>query len=216
MTGHHQHDPDMIMDQGFWDERYRSSPALWSGRPNPQLVAEAAGLTPGTALDVGCGEGADAIWLAERGWQVSAVDISPVALERAAAHAAGAEIAARITWRRADLLDDAPGAAAFDLVSAQFMQLPRDQRDALFPQLAAAVAPGGTLLIVGHHPADLHTTAARPPMPELFFTAEDLAAGFDPAQWDVLVSEARARPTVDPEGNTVTVQDAVLHARKRV
>jgi 2-polyprenyl-3-methyl-5-hydroxy-6-metoxy-1,4-benzoquinol methylase len=74
-------------DQAFWDERYRSHDALWSGNPNDHLINETDGLTPGPALDVGCGEGADAVWLAERGWRVTAVDLSTVALERGAAHA---------------------------------------------------------------------------------------------------------------------------------
>ncbi|HVA24135.1 MAG TPA: class I SAM-dependent methyltransferase, partial [Chloroflexota bacterium] len=109
-----------------WDERYRSQGQLWSGRPNPHLVSEAADLTPGTALDAGSGEGADAIWLAEHGWQVTAVDFSTVALERGAARARelGDEVARRITWQHADLTDWGPPVASYDLVSAQFMQLP--------------------------------------------------------------------------------------------
>jgi len=91
-----------VLDAAYWDGRYRSRDALWSGRPNPNLVAEATGLPPGRALDVGCGEGADALWLAERGWQVIAVDISAVALARARAHAGEAPSGAgeRVTWLR--------------------------------------------------------------------------------------------------------------------
>lgn len=88
--------------QEFWDDRYRSAGRLWSGQPNPQLVAQTAGLTPGDALDAGCGEGADAIWLARRGWNVTAVDVSAVALERAAASAGVEGVPARIVWRRED------------------------------------------------------------------------------------------------------------------
>jgi len=142
----------------FWDERYSSADQLWSGQPNPQLVAQTAGLTPGDALDVGCGEGADAIWLAAQGWTVTAVDISVVALDRAAAHAAarGDELARRIRWRPADLLSWDPGARQFDLVSAQFMYLPEAELTALHRRLAEAVRPGGTLLIVLHHPDSQH------------------------------------------------------------
>jgi SAM-dependent methyltransferase len=204
------------MDQAFLDERYRASSALWSGNPNPQLVTEAADLAPGAALDVGCGEGADAIWLAERGWDVTAVDLSTVALERATAHAlkAGADVAQRIEWVHADVTKWTPAPAAYDLVSAQFMQLPKDPREALFRVLAASVSPGGTLLVVGHDFSDLETTIQRPPVPELYFTAADVAAMLDPHDWDTIVSEARPRPTLDSEGRTVTIHDAVLRAQR--
>ena len=203
-----------MFPEAFWDERYRTRPALWSGKPNPHLVAEADGLTPGTALDVGAGEGADAIWLAGRGWQVTAVDLSAVALERAAAHAAqaGAGLAERISWRHADITSWDPG--RYDLVSAQYMHLPPDRRRALFSRLAQAVAPGGVLLIVGHHPADLQTTMPRPPMPELFYTADDLAADLDPGDWAILTSAARGRTASDPDGRTVTIHDTVFQARR--
>jgi len=142
----------------FWDERYRSAQQLWSGQPNAQLVAQTAGLTPGDALDVGCGEGADAIWLASQGWTVTAADISAVALERAAAHAAerGDEIAGRISWRQADLFSWDPGSLQYDLVSAQFMYLPEADLTSLHRRLAAAVRPRGTLLVVLHHPDSMH------------------------------------------------------------
>ncbi len=204
-----------VVNAELWDERYRSSGALWSGEVNPQLAREAVYLVPGAALDAGCGEGADAIWLAERGWRVTAVDFSRVALARGAAHAAelGAGVARRIDWLRADLTEWAPSEASYDLVSAQFMHLPKEPRESMFRRLAAAVAPGGTLLIVGHHPSDLQTTIPRPPLPELFFTAGDIATLLDAQQWTIDVNDARARSAVDPEGRTVTVHDAVLRAR---
>ena len=123
------HDDPAHFTQEFWDDRYRpagGSGRLWSGQPNPQLVAQTAGLVPGEALEAGCGEGADAIWLARQGWTVTAVDVSAVALERAAGYAAAAgdEIARRITWQREDLLSWAPAEERFDLVSAQFMYAP--------------------------------------------------------------------------------------------
>ncbi len=206
-----------MFDQEWFEERYRSAPALWSGQPNPQLVAEIAELPSGTALDAGSGEGADAIWLAERGWRVTGVDFSTTALARAAEHAAvrGEEVAARIDWRHADLMAWTPPEGAFDLVSAQYMHLPPEPRAALFARLAAAVAPGGTLLIVGHDFSDVAAGAHRPPMPEMFFTAEGLAAGLQPGEWVVLVTEARPRPAKVHEGEEITVCDAVLRARRR-
>jgi SAM-dependent methyltransferase len=202
--------------QAAWDERYRSSTRLWSGKPNPHLVTQAADLAPGTALDAGSGEGADAIWLAERGWHVTGVDISVVALERAAQHAAavGAEVAERITWRHEDLTSYDPAPQQYDLVSAQYLHPPAPERTALFARLAAAVAPGGTLLIVAHHPSDLQTTVPRPPMPELFYTANELADGLDSRKWDVVTSAAEPRSVTDPEGRTVTIHDTLLVARR--
>jgi len=207
---------DLVMDEAFWEDRYRSSEALWSGNPNPQLVTSAAGLTPGAALDVGCGEGADAIWLAGGGWRVTAIDISTVALERGAAHArqVSIEAAEHITWLHVDLTTWVPPASTFDLVSAQFMQPPVDQREALHRRLAASVSPGGHLLVVGHHPTDLQTTVPRPPVAELFFTPADVVAILDPERWDVVVSEARARQTLDPDGRMTTIHDTVVLARR--
>ena len=160
----HEQTPDITIhfSREFWDERYRSAEQLWSGEPNAQLVAQTAGLTAGDALDVGCGEGADAIWLASQGWTVTAADISAVALERAAAHAAerGDEIAGRISWRQADLFSWDPGSQQYDLVSAQFMYLPEAELTSLHRRLAVAVRPGGTLLLVLHHPDSMHAGGA--------------------------------------------------------
>jgi SAM-dependent methyltransferase len=203
--------------QEFWDARYRSAATIWSGNPNPQLVAQVAGLLPGTALDVGCGEGADAIWLAEQGWQVTGVDVSTVALDRAAERAAnaGAAVAGRITWQQVDILSWDPAPRQFDLVTAQFMHLPRLPREAIHRRLAAGVRPGGTLLIVGHHPSDLETSLGRPNLPDLFFTADQVAASLDPDHWQVIVVAAPARQTLDPEGRPITIHDAVMHATRR-
>ncbi|MEV6375593.1 bifunctional NAD(P)/FAD-dependent oxidoreductase/class I SAM-dependent methyltransferase [Micromonospora musae] len=211
-----RHQVATMFTEQAWEQRYTSRAAVWSGRPNPQLVAEATDLTPGRALDVGSGEGADAVWLARRGWRVTAVDISRTALRRAAAHAgdAGPEIADRIEWIHADVREQPPAEAAYDLVSAQFMHLPGDERGVLFARLAAAVAVGGTLLIVGHHPWDLRTSVHRMHLPEMMYTPEELAAALDPTVWEVR-AEARPRPAVDPQGRESTVHDAVLVARRR-
>ncbi len=223
---HGQHDQDgqdgqddlpERFGEAFWDERYRSAGALWSGNPNRYLVSEASDLPPGTALDAGCGEGADALWLAGRGWRVTGVDLSTVALERAAWHAAesGPGMAARIEWVHADLIGGwDPGVARYDLVSSQYMHLPPDARAALFRGLAGAVAPGGTLLIVGHHPSDLQTTMPRPQMPERFFTGEDIAGLLDAGDWKVITDEAPQRSAPDPDGQPVMIRDTVFRARR--
>jgi len=213
----HRADDAVRFTQEFWDDRYRSADRLWSGQPNVQLVAQAGGLPAGEALDAGSGEGADAIWLASRGWTVTAVDVSAVALERAAAHAAaqGDEIAGRIRWRREDLLSWDPAPQRFDLVSAQFLHLPSPELESMHRRLAAAVRPGGTLLIVSHHPDDLHANVGRPAHHALFPTPRQLAAGLDPGDWEILVAAAIVRPATDLDGQPVTITDTVLRAARR-
>lgn len=123
---------------------------MWSGRVNPILAREASILTPGTALDLGCGEGADAIWLAQAGWRVTAIDVSTTALERAHEHATEAGVGDRIQCQHHDLAVSFP-AGSFDLVSAQFLHSPIEMpRGEILRRAAAAVAPGGSLLVVGH------------------------------------------------------------------
>lgn len=220
--GPHQHgthgapdmDPARLLSQEFWDERYGGEP-VWSGNPNPLLVRYAADLPPGTALDVGSGEGADVLWLASRGWTVTGADISPVALRRSAelAGRAGASVAARIRWQQADVLSWTPPQRRFDLVSAQYMQLPPPARESVHRRLAAAVRPGGTLLVVGHHPSDLETI--RRPFPaQLFATGEQMAAVLDPGEW-VIETGAAQRQAPGPEGTILTIRDAVLRAVRR-
>lgn len=227
---HHHGRPDPAADQfsaGFWDAHYATKHRLWSGNPNRWLVAEAAGLTPGRALDAGCGEGADALWLAERGWQVTGIDVSGVALERARAAAERAGTADRITFGLGDLRTAAPPVRAYDLVSAQYLHLPSAVRRPAYAALADAVAPGGTLLLVGHHPRDLDGPMPRPQDRDLFADEQELAAALDgrdreagadvgrDAGWEVLVAEARPHPATHPDGHEVTVYDAVLAARRR-
>ena len=224
-THEHEHDAGDVaamVTQEYWDERYGSATSVWSGNPNPRLVEHAECLPAGTALDVGSGEGADAIWLAARGWQVTAIDISAVALDRAAQRAAGAgaDIAGRISWRQADLLSgpSASGDAAtgrFDLVSAQFMHLPRPDLASLHRRLACAVGPGGTLLIVGHHPSDRQTSMGRPNLADMLYTADEIAAALDQDEWQILVAAAPERQVMDPQGRPVTIRDAVMKALRR-
>jgi 2-polyprenyl-3-methyl-5-hydroxy-6-metoxy-1,4-benzoquinol methylase len=209
----HQRHTDPAHEE-FWNERYQSSARIWSGNPNPQLVAEVSGLAPGRALDVGCGEGADAIWLARQGWDVVATDISSVAIERATLHARETDpaAAARVEWRHVDLLSDAPERAAFDLVSAQFMQLAPEPRAQLFAVLAASVRARGALLVVGHHPSDMTSGVQRPPEPERFYSADDIAGLLDEDSWTIVVNESRPRSVTTPEGADATLHDAVFLA----
>lgn len=201
-------------DAELWDERYRESNRIWSGNPNAALVREVEALKPGRALDLGCGEGADAVWLARQGWQVTATDISRVALDRAAEHAAEAGGADRIDWQFHDLGVSFPE-GEYDLVSAQFLHsmgdLPREQ---ILRRAAAAVAHGGVLLIVGHagFPSWEHNHADV----ELPTTDEVLASLELPeGEWDVLVSAEHERIQNDPDGNPTTRTDNALKVRRR-
>ncbi|OIK28510.1 class I SAM-dependent methyltransferase [Streptomyces malaysiense] len=194
-----------------WDERYAERPQLWSGRPNGALVAETAGLTPGRVLDVGCGEGADAVWLARAGWEVTALEVSGVALERAAGHARDAGLT--VHWVHAALTEAGLPPASFDLVSAQYPALLRTPDAAAERALLAAVAPGGVLLLVHH--AGMDDGQARD-------------SGFDPADyvWPSAVAELldgdwrvevdERRPRVAPEGGAGAhhADDLVLRVRR--
>lgn len=202
-----------LFEQPSWEERYAAKPLVWSGRPNPQLVAEVTGLAPGRALDVGSGEGADVIWLAQRGWRVTGLDFSTVALERSAAHAAQAGVGAATAWRHADLRTWSAGEERWDLVTSQFMHQPDGGMLPITRTLAAAVADGGTLLIVGHHPGDVET-GLRWSIGGALFTPDELLAAFDDS-FEVSTAEVREREQAGPEGDPVTVRDSVVLARRR-
>ena len=215
--GHGQHGPgpDTVIDRAFWEDWYAQRDQVWSGDPNPHLLTDTTGLTPGRALDVGAGEGADAIWLSEQGWQVTAVDIAALPLERGRAEAErrGGDVADRITWRPADITEWEPPTGTYDLVTLQFVHLTATERAIGFRHGADAVAPGGTLLIVGHHPSDLESGIGRWPDLDRFFTPEQLVDDLDDG-WDVLVAEARGRTATAPNGTPLSIHDTVLLARR--
>jgi SAM-dependent methyltransferase len=192
-----------------WDEMYAASERVWSGNPNGALVAEVGDLTPGTAVDIGCGEGADAIWLAQQGWRVTALDVSGTALSRAAAHVADAGVSVRLV--HAGLLDAELEPGSFDLVSAQYAALLREDGRSL-AALLALVAPGGTLLVV-HHAEVVSGEAFRPDFDPADYVLpgdvhEALVEG-----WDVQVYGERPRHVTTGAGAGHTT-DLVLRARR--
>ena len=197
-----------------WEEHYGERERVWSGRVNARLAEVAAALTPGRALDVGCGEGADAVWLAEHGWQVTAVDISQTALDRAAAEAGVRGVA--VDFQLHDLTESFPD-GVFDLVSAQFLHstVPMD-RAKLLRRAADAVAPGGTLLIVDHAAAPPWVSKMHQHHHE-FPSADDVLASLnlDAAQWDRIRVEAVERETVGPDGQHAVLTDNVMVLRHR-
>jgi SAM-dependent methyltransferase len=206
---HAAHDQPAPHGEQAWDERYRTKPEIWSGNPNAVLVTEVANLKPGTVLDAGAGEGGDAFWLAARGWTVTAADISGVALERAARRAS--ERGVTITWLHTDLAQ-APAPGTYDLVAAHFLHVPKSDQRPLFSHLAAAVAPGGTLLVVGHDLSDM-AKLPRPDLAEYGWTPDDVAAALG-AGWIIEATEARPRQATGPDGDEITINDAILRARR--
>lgn len=198
----------------FWESRYRDGTRLWSGRPNALLVREASDLPPGTALDLGCGEGADAVWLAARGWRVTGVDISHTALERAAGHAAEAGVSGRTAWERHELGETFPE-GSFDLVNAQFLQSPvaLDQQRIL-RQAAGAVAAGGTLLLVMHAgwPSWQNDPPFEAEFPTLRSVLDELA--LPETDWTVETLDTVRSVNVSPEGVEGFRYDNVWRCRR--
>jgi SAM-dependent methyltransferase len=204
---------DTMSDEEFWDARYGHSGQVWSGDPNVILVREVTDLQPGRALDLGCGEGADAIWLARRGWHVTATDISRVVLGRAAGHAEAAGVADLVDWQHHDLGESFPS-GEFNLVSAHFLHSLGDMpRERILRTAAAAVAPGGVLLVVGHSgppPWDHDHAHVALPKPEEVLEALRLPDG----QWEVLLCEEHERLQTAPDGSPATRTDNVVKVRR--
>lgn len=211
----HPQAPETDDPTEFWEGRYGEKDAIWSGRPNRMLVDTVVALTPGRALDLGCGEGGDAIWLAERGWTVTGVDISPTAVARATRAAADRGLTGRTRFETVDL-DTWRTDETFDLVTACFLQSPLAfGRAEVLRRAARLVAPGGHLLSVAHAAAPPWSGMAGDPT-MVFPTPEgDVAALALGEDWDVLVGEVRTRPATGPDGEETTLDDSVVLVRRR-
>jgi len=202
-------------DQEFWEQLWsktlREHPDKVAGRPpNAHLVAELAELQPGRALDAGCGHGADALWLAMRGWQVTALDFSAAALGqgRSLAAVAGDAVAQRIEWLESDLGAWPIQAARYDLVVCLYVHVASSVAE-MVTRMASGVAPGGTLFLVGHRPIDPSTGAATAAANQVQVSVESAVAALDPASWEMIVAEERPRAA----GGTGV--DAVIRAQRR-
>lgn len=198
---HHDDNPDTADE---WDARYRDAGRLWTGLVNPALPIEVSDLTPGVALDVGSGEGADARWLADRGWHVTAVDISQVAIDRARE----VDPRAAITWLCADLTaDDVPG-RNFDLVTVHYFPMKVADRH-VARHLVEAVGPGGTLLVVSHAPEGVRAHGFDP---DDYVQPAEIAAMLD-GDWTIVTKETRERGRAAGGGHHIN--DVVLRAQRR-
>ena len=199
----------------FWEQHYGAAERVWSGRANATLVDVVQDLPPGTALDLGCGEGGDAVWLALRGWHVTAVDVSPTALGRAQEHAQQAGVADRVTTERHELGRSFPE-GTYDLVSAAFLHSPVElPREAVVRQAAAAVAPGGRLVVLGHAGAPSwappeHVAHAHFPTPQEVLDSLDLP---DDA-WRAERVELVARTATGPHGEAGHLEDSLVVVRR--
>ncbi|WP_104162279.1 bifunctional 2-polyprenyl-6-hydroxyphenol methylase/3-demethylubiquinol 3-O-methyltransferase UbiG [Cryobacterium sp. N22] len=220
-------------EKDYWERHWEqahdpASDVSGQSSPNPHLEREIAGLEPGTALDAGCGTGADAIWLADHGWRVTAADISAAALEAATERATEASVAERVTWLEADLTTWLP-AGRFDLVTTSYAH-PAIPQLAFYERIADWVAPGGTLLIVGHlhEPASAdhegghkhghghehgHGPGQRPPA-EATVTLADITGRLDPATWRIESAEEHTRTVTGPEGRSLLMRDAIVRATR--
>ena len=202
-----------MSDAASWDERYRAAEFVWSTRPNRFLPPAVEGLTTGRALDLACGEGRNAVWLATQGWDATGVDFSPVGLEKAALLAETNDAAA--TWVCADVTDWHPD-PTFDLVIVFYLQLPHQQRRAAFGSAARAVAPGGTLLIVGHDVANLTEGVGGPRDPDVLYTPDEVRKDLDSAGVDDLVidrAERVRRPVATDSGEREAI-DCLVRAHR--
>lgn len=207
----------------FWEQRYAGADRVWSGRVNATLADAVGDLTPRRALDLGCGEGGDAIWLAENGWHATGVDLSPTAIDRARAAAAERRLTSRTAFVAADVAtylearaEFETDPAAFDLVTASFLQSPVElPRDRILRAATHLVAPGGRLLIVAHAAAPPwappgHAHGMEFPTPE-----GDLGAlGLDPTSWRTLLCEIRERPATAPDGSPALLRDSVVMVQR--
>jgi SAM-dependent methyltransferase len=199
------------MDKSTWDRRYAERDFVWTVQPNRFLVQEAEGLRPGHALDLACGEGRNAVWLAEHGWQVTGVDFAAVGLEKARrlANARGVQG----EWIAADLLEYRPEHQAFDLVLVLYLQLPASGRAPVLRAAANAVADGGTLLVVGHDSSNLRDGYGGPQHADVLYTAEEVVGDLDRSGLVIERAERVERTVETPDGVEIAL-DALVRASR--
>ncbi|MEU1841727.1 class I SAM-dependent methyltransferase [Micromonospora chersina] len=199
------------MDSSAWDTRYASTPGLvWSAEPNRFVVESVTGLTPGAALDLAAGEGRNAVWLAEQGWRVTAVDFSPVAVARGRELAAGRDVS--VEWRVADVTAYRPVPGSYDLVLISYLHMPADDLARVLAAARQALRPGGSLVVVGHDLANLTGGTGGPQDPAVLLTPEAVVDGL--AGLHIRRAETARRPVSTTGGGTVDALDTVVVATR--
>ncbi len=201
------------MDAAAWDARYAGSELVWGSEPNRFVAAELDTLPPGRALDVACGEGRNAIWLASRGWDATGVDFSAAAIERARRLAADAGVTDRTEFVVGDVVTGALPSGPFDVVVVAYLQLPAAERSAALRHAAQALAPGGTLLVVAHDTTNLTEGVGGPQDPAVLYTADHVLADLDGLPLVVEKAERVSRPVQTPDGDRQAI-DALVRARR--
>jgi SAM-dependent methyltransferase len=199
------------MDSAGWDRRYAEGKLLWGARPNRFLEQEVADLDGGRAIDLACGQGRNAVWLAGRGWAVTGVDFSAVALDQARGLAAEHGVA--VDWVLADLLTYEPEPQAHDLVLIFYLQVGAAERRTMLRAAAEGVSPGGTFLMVGHHAQNIEHGYGGPQDPSRLYSAEDIVTDLVGTGLSVERAEMVRRPVETPEGERIAL-DALVRARR--
>ncbi len=195
------------MNREHWDERYGTEELIWKAEPNRFLVEELDALAPGRALDVACGEGRNAVWLASKGWRVTGADFSRAGLAKAQRLATDRGV--EVTWVEADVVEWQPPTASFDLVVVMYLHLPAEQRRRALAHAAAALAPGGVLLVVGHDTSNLLKGTGGPQDPAVLFTPEEIVE--DLSGLRIERAEQVKRTVVSDAGETTAI-DALVRA----
>jgi SAM-dependent methyltransferase len=197
------------VDRNAWDERYAGDELVWSAQPNRFLVAEVETLPPGRALDLACGEGRNAVWLAERGWDVTGVDFSNAGIDKARRLAEARGVSAQ--WEVADVTEYAPAPESFDLVIVMYLHLPEASRRLAFRSAAAAVAIGGTLLVVGHDITNPSVGWGGPSDAAVLYGPEDVVADLDGLE--PVKAERVRRPVPTDDGEKIAI-DVLVRATR--
>ena len=195
------------MNREDWDERYRTEELIWKADPNRFLVEDLDALVPGRALDLACGEGRNAVWLASKGWHVTGVDFSRAGLAKARRLATDRGV--EVTWVEADVVEWQPSPASFDVVVVMYLHLPSEQRRQTLSRAAAALAPGGTLLVVGHDASNLLHGTGGPQDPAVLFGPEEIVEELSGLQ---IERAERVTGTVVTDAGEATAFDALVRA----